>query len=72
MAGFLVSGFWTPRNQKPGNKIAPGASAPDVVVRRLNPPGLRGNGYASTLITTRRFWARPALVLFGATGFSLP
>ena len=28
--------------------------------------------YARTLMTTRRFWARPALVLFGAIGFSSP
>src|SRR5262249_51193643 len=28
--------------------------------------------YANSLITTRRFWARPALVLFGAIGFSSP
>jgi hypothetical protein len=28
--------------------------------------------YASTLITTRRFWARPSFVLFGATGLSSP
>jgi hypothetical protein len=30
------------------------------------------NCQASTLITTRRFWARPALVLFGAIGLSSP
>jgi hypothetical protein len=29
-------------------------------------------GYAITLMTTRRFFARPSLVLFGATGFSSP
>jgi hypothetical protein len=28
--------------------------------------------YASTRITTRRFWARPSRVLFGATGFPSP
>jgi hypothetical protein len=28
--------------------------------------------YTRTLITTRRFWARPALVAFGATGLSEP
>ena len=34
-------------------------------------PQRRGDcGYAITLITTRRFFARPSLVLFGATGFS--
>ena len=36
------------------------------------PRGVRGRCYASTLMTTRRFWARPSLVLFGATGFSSP
>ena len=25
-----------------------------------------------TMMTTRRFWARPSLVLFGATGASCP
>jgi hypothetical protein len=28
--------------------------------------------YASTITTTRRFWARPALVVLGATGDSSP
>ena len=30
------------------------------------------NLYARTLITTRRFWARPSRVLFGAAGLSSP
>jgi hypothetical protein len=39
-------------------------------VRRVPGPG--DYHYASSLITTRRFWARPAFVLFGAIGFSSP
>ena len=36
---------------------------------RMNPglPGTRG-GYAITMTTTRRFWARPSRLVFGATG----
>ncbi len=58
-----------------GNKKAPedrtpsGGGAPtDASILR----GCGAAGYASTLMTTRRFWARPAFVLFGAIGFSLP
>jgi len=35
-------------------------------------PAGAGQRYARILMTTRRFCARPALVLFGATGFSEP
>jgi hypothetical protein len=30
------------------------------------------SSYDRTRMTTRRFWARPSRVLFGATGFSSP
>jgi hypothetical protein len=46
-------------------------------VRTLGPSDPRTFGpsdldYASTRMTTRRFWARPSRVLFGAIGFSSP
>ena len=35
-------------------------------------PTASADAYASTLMTTRRFWARPSRVLFGAAGLSSP
>src|SRR5713226_7423453 len=56
-------------------KNAPEGQSPDGGGAPADDGPLRGCGaacYASTLMTTRRFWARPAFVLFGAIGFSLP
>ena len=59
-----------------GKVIPPGESAVvfggGTPTDALIPRSCGAAGYASTLMTTRRFWARPAFVLFGAIGLSSP
>ena len=64
------------RRQNPGQR--PGAGKKKPLPRRRAPGGKgctdskRKRSYERTLITMRRFCARSALVLFGATGLSGP
>jgi hypothetical protein len=71
MANQRRAGAEQPEEVRSG--IREGGWAAERLARRpLRSTSPRGSRQASTLMTTRRFCARPARVLFGAIGLSSP